>query len=212
MFSSKKAEPAEWGVLPGGGSARPSPSSAYGIEETIRLMRSLPVDQHPELVVRVVKHTLESVNVRLSAILAEATKKEQLIAQQIASLSGEITGLEAEIAKRRQAIDQLQQDLNETTRVKERLELAEATGVPAPPAAQAVPAWALPPAIAPSTPPKPQPPPFRPVLRPRAHSSSDDVKTGAVDAKAGAAEAKAWETETGTDDAKPLKLDADVDD
>src|SRR5690242_50861 len=32
----------------------------YGIEQAIQLMRALPVDQNPELVVQVIKTTLES--------------------------------------------------------------------------------------------------------------------------------------------------------
>jgi hypothetical protein len=185
----KKTEPAEGGVSPGGGSAGP-----YGIEDTIRLMRGLPVEQNLELVVRVVKSTLESMNVRLSMILQEATRKEQLIGQQIAGLRGEIAGFEAEIAKRRQAIDRLEQDLAETTKVKERLELAEAAGTPPPlPPAHAPGAGALPSAMLPSAPPKLPPPPLRPAAR-------VDVKAGVPDAK------------LGTDDTKPVKSGGTGDD
>jgi hypothetical protein len=186
----KKTDPAESGVSPGGAGAR----APYGIEETIRLMRGLPVEQNLELVVRVVKSTLESMNVRLSTIIQEATRKEQLIGQQIASLRGEIAGFEAEIAKRRQAIDGLEQDLAETTKVKERLEMAEAAGTPPPlPPPHALGAEAMPSAMAPSTPPKLPPPPLRPAAR-------VDVKAGVPDAK------------LGTDDAKPVKSGGTGDD
>jgi hypothetical protein len=185
----KKTDPAESGISPGGGSAGP-----YGIEDTIRLMRGLPVEQNLELVVRVVKSTLESVNVRLSTIIQEATRKQQLIGQQIASLRSEIAGFEAEIAKRRQAIDRLEQDLAETAKVKEHLELAEAAGTPPPlPPAHALGAGA-PSAMAPSAPPKlPPPPPLRPTAR-------VDVKAGLPDAK------------LGTDDTKPVKSVGNGDD
>jgi hypothetical protein len=209
MFS-KKTDPAEWGLVSAGGSTRTSSSpqaGAYGIEETIRLMRGLPVEQHLELVVRVVKSTLESVNVRIPTIIEEATRKEQLIGQQIASLSGEIAGFEAEIAKRRHAMDQLQQDLAETTKVKERLELAEGSGMPAPPPAQALGPFGLRPVPPPAAPPKHPPSSFRPVLRPRTTSSSDDAKEGAVDAKA-----DTWDGKVGTDDTKPTKSSGDGDD
>jgi hypothetical protein len=157
-------------------------------------MRALPFEQNLELVVRVVKSTLESVNVRLSTIIQEATRKEQLIGQQIAGLKGEIAGLEAEIAKRRQAIDRLEQDLAETTKVKERLELAEASGMPPPlPPVHVLGTGAMPSAMAPSAPPKLPPPPLRPAAR-------VDVKVGAPDAK------------LGTDDTKPVKSGGTGDD
>jgi hypothetical protein len=186
----KKTDPAEWRVSPGGGSAGP-----YGIEETIRLMRGLPVEQNLELVVRVVKSTLESLNVRLSTIIQEATRKEQHIGQQIAGLRGEIAGFEALFGKRRQAIDLLEKDLAETSKVKERLELAEAASTPPPLPPDIAPgAGALPPAIASSAPPKlPPPPPFRPAAR-------ADTKPGAPDAKPGAQDAK-----LGSEDVRPVK-------
>jgi hypothetical protein len=200
----KKTEPAEWGVPTAGGSAHP-----YGIEETIRLMRGLPVDQNLELVVRVVKTTLESVRVRLPTIIQEATKKQQFIAQQIAGLSGEIAGFEAEIAKRRQAIDHLEQDLAETTKVKERLELAEGSATPPPlPPAQPPSAGPLPSGMPPLAPPKPPPLQFRPVVRPRTTPwASDDTNAGVGDAKGSPANAK-----PATDDTKPVKSGGNDDD
>jgi hypothetical protein len=189
----KKTDSAESGVSAGGGNAGP-----YGIEDTIRLMRGLPVEQNLELVVRVVKSTLESVNVRLSTIIQEATRKEQHIGQQIASLKGEIAGFEAEIAKRRQAIDRLEQDLAETSKVKERLELAEAAGTPPPlpPPLHALGAGSMPSAMAPSPPPKLPPPPLRP-------SARVDVKAGAPDAKHGTDDTKP--VKHGTEETKPVK-------
>src|SRR5450755_3039061 len=50
-------------VLPATTSA--SPRGGYGIAETIQLMRELPGDQNSELVVKVVRATLASLNVRL---------------------------------------------------------------------------------------------------------------------------------------------------
>jgi hypothetical protein len=43
------------------------------IGEAIQLMRSLPVDQHPDLVVRVVRATLGSLNVHLPDIIEDAS-------------------------------------------------------------------------------------------------------------------------------------------
>jgi hypothetical protein len=153
----KKAEPeAPPAPGPSSGANLPGPrTGAYGIEETIRLMRTLPVEQNLDLVVGVVKSTLESMNVRLSTIIEDAAHKQQTIEQRIAGLKGEIGELEKEIAKRRQEIDGLEQDLAETTKVRERLERAETSARPPLP----------PPAQAPSRSHRPIPPPPVPAVK-----------------------------------------------
>ena len=50
--------------------------NGYGIAEAIQLLRGLPVDQNPELVVRVVRATLASLNVKLGDIIEDASKKQ----------------------------------------------------------------------------------------------------------------------------------------
>src|SRR5690349_7917449 len=76
------------------------PRSGYGIDDAIRLMRTLPVDQNPDLVVHVIKNTLESVNVRLSDIVQEASSKQEVIRSRIGELQSEIQQLEQEVARR----------------------------------------------------------------------------------------------------------------
>jgi hypothetical protein len=49
----------------------------YGIAEAIQLLRGLPVDQNVELVVRVVRATLASLNVRLADIIEDANRKQK---------------------------------------------------------------------------------------------------------------------------------------
>lgn len=99
----------------------------YGIEEAIALMRTLPMD-NVELVVRVVKHTLESTHIDIPLIIEDATGKQERIANRIQVLKEEISDLEKEIAKRSDEIQTLEKDNEETTLVKERLELAEKLG------------------------------------------------------------------------------------
>ena len=45
-----------------------TPNRSYGVAVLIRLLKTIPVDQHPDLVVRVVKTTLESVGVHSSHV------------------------------------------------------------------------------------------------------------------------------------------------
>jgi hypothetical protein len=106
--------------------ARP-PASDYGIEEAIALMRTLP-DDNVELVVQVVKHTLESTNINIKEIIDDASDKQTRIDQRIKVLKEEIADLENEIATRSKEITSLEEDHKETSQVKERLQLAEKLG------------------------------------------------------------------------------------
>jgi hypothetical protein len=96
---------------------------AVGIDHAIMLMRQLPTDKNVDLVVRVLKTTLESLNVRVVDIIADATRRQQDIEGRTAQLKAEIAGLEQEIAKRTDEIQRLDAAHAETTKVKEHLEL-----------------------------------------------------------------------------------------
>ena len=61
---------------------------SYGIGDVIRLLRTLPVDQHAELVVRVIRTTLESVNVHVSDLVEDASRQQQKLGERIATLQG----------------------------------------------------------------------------------------------------------------------------
>ena len=99
----------------------------YGIEQAIALMRTLPSDS-VELVVRVVKHTLESTDIGIPNIIADASRKQERIDKRVALLKEEISDLESEIALRTKEIADLEEDHKDTSMVKERLELAEKLG------------------------------------------------------------------------------------
>ena len=111
---------------PASGAAPAGVRTGYGIEDAIRLMRTLPTDQNVDLVVRVIKSTLESVDVRLGDILRDASQKQQVLGARIKDLNGEIAELEKQATTRRSEIEQLQKELAEMTAVKDRLALAEA--------------------------------------------------------------------------------------
>jgi|GEM_PF-1154827 len=95
----------------------------YGIKNAIELMRGLPRDNN-EVVVTVVKQTLESMNVQVEDIVKDAESKESRIRQQHKTLEQEVKNLEAKIADRNQQMSDLMADLKETLDVKDRLELA----------------------------------------------------------------------------------------
>jgi hypothetical protein len=113
-------------VRPSAPAAGPNrtPVTSYGIDDAIQLMRTLPQD-NVELVVRVVKHTLESTRIDIGAIIEDASQKQQRIEARVQILKDAIADLEREIQVRKKEIDELETDHRETTKVKERLVLAE---------------------------------------------------------------------------------------
>jgi hypothetical protein len=109
---------------------------AYGIEQAIALMRTLPnTEQSVELVVTVIKATLESLKVKVTDIIDDASRKQKDLEGRVANLKQAIADFEKEIATRTEEIARLEQDHTETTMVKGRLELAEKMGKPSAPAA-----------------------------------------------------------------------------
>ncbi|MFL0797033.1 MAG: hypothetical protein K6L73_06030 [Cellvibrionaceae bacterium] len=106
------------------------PKGTYGIEDAIDLMRDLPKDSK-EVVVTVVKKTLESTNIKVSDIISDASGKEDRLRKQNSRLEDEIAKLEAQISDRRSQISDLMTDLKETSEVKDLLQLAEKLNKPA---------------------------------------------------------------------------------
>lgn len=100
---------------------------SYGIEQAIQLMRALPAasEQNVELVVTIIKTTLESLKVKVSDIIEDATRKQKDLEGRVANLKQQITDFEKEIQTRKDEIARLEADHAETTGVKGRLELAE---------------------------------------------------------------------------------------
>jgi len=135
----------------------------YGIGDVIRILRTLPVEQHAELVVQVIKTTLESVNVRVSDLIDDASKHQQKVSERIAGLQSQIIELTKQIDTHRDEVSGLEASLAETTSAKERLQLAEqaalAAGAHLPaPAIPPVPGHAAPPLAPPPRVPPPKPP------------------------------------------------------
>ena len=106
----------------------PSPvrkAISYGIEDAISLMRKLPSD-NMEVVVSVVKQTLESTQISVDDIITDASDKEERLLNHNSQLEKEIKDLEQEIASRNKQIKELLLDHKETVSVRERLQLANA--------------------------------------------------------------------------------------
>ena len=103
--------------------ARPLTFS-YGIEHAIQLMRELPKGEL-EVVVTVVKKTLESMSVTVTDIIQDAEFREQEIRQKSDQLGQEIVDLESQISDRKVQICELNEQAKETSMVKNHLKLAE---------------------------------------------------------------------------------------
>jgi uncharacterized small protein (DUF1192 family) len=100
-------------------------SGSCGVADIVRLMRTLPVDKNADLVVEVVRSTLESVHVRVSDIIEDAAHKQQELSERVAKLQSEILQLESDISVRREEIAGVEAELAEVTAARQRLELAE---------------------------------------------------------------------------------------
>jgi hypothetical protein len=96
----------------------------YGIADVMSLMRSLPNDANVDLMVRVVRVTLNSVDVRFEDIIADATQRQQSLEETVATLRQRIGDLEGQIEGRKRDIAAYEADLKETSFVKERLQAA----------------------------------------------------------------------------------------
>jgi hypothetical protein len=132
----------------------------YGVAELITLMKTIPIDHQPDLVLQVIRTTLESVGVRISDIMDDASRHETNVKDRISSLEGEIDGLVQQIDRRRDLITQLQGDVTELTYAKDRWQSAQSGGIAAAPPSE--PREAREPHAGPKPPtlPPPLPPPF----------------------------------------------------
>ena len=102
----------------------PATARSYGIAEAIQLLRGLP-SEHGDLVVRVVRATLASLDVKLPDIIEDAARKQKVTQDKIAAEHAQVVELEKQLEAHRKEIATLEAELKETTSVKDRLQLAE---------------------------------------------------------------------------------------
>jgi hypothetical protein len=132
---------------PAAPAAKPGPR--YGIADAIQLLRGLPAEQNSELVIRVMRATLASLNVHLPDIIEDASRKQKATTERIASAHAQVAELERQLEGHKREIVALEADLKETTVVKERLQQAEkaaslASGPPRTPPPRPTPPQATP--------------------------------------------------------------------
>ena len=65
----------------------------YTIEQAIQLMNGLPVDMNQELVIQVMKASLESAGISVEDLFLSATQRQEEITQEIMKLQSEISAL-----------------------------------------------------------------------------------------------------------------------
>src|SRR5687768_15427167 len=63
----------------------PKKRKGYGIQDAIHLMRTLPLDDNPHLVMTVIKNTLESAQVLVSDIIEDGEQRLQEIEHRVAT-------------------------------------------------------------------------------------------------------------------------------
>lgn len=96
----------------------------YGIQETIKLLRAMPKGDQ-DIVLMVVKKTLESMDVRVADIIRDAEIKEKGFNQLLSTLRAEVTDYQSKVKTKQQEIITLEVVLKETTAVKNRLMYVE---------------------------------------------------------------------------------------
>ena len=93
----------------------------YGIEDAVKLIRSLPNGQE-ELIIQVVKQTLESTNIKISDIILDAERKESQIEKRTRKLRSEIEEFQTKIDRRNEEIQTMYAKLKESIEVKKQLQ------------------------------------------------------------------------------------------
>ena len=69
----------------------------YGIDDAIKLMRTLPVEENENLVVRVMKTTLESLKVRIGDIVDDAMKRQDVLGKKVGDYKAQIASFERDL-------------------------------------------------------------------------------------------------------------------
>lgn len=96
----------------------------FSIQTAIELMRTLPIDENPDLVLRVLRKTLRSTGVEVEEVIKSALNQEDAILGGIATDRAAIELLEQQIGVRKTNITRLEGELEETREVRGRLEEA----------------------------------------------------------------------------------------
>lgn len=104
--------------------AKPRP--AYSIDDAMALMRSLPLEQNQDIVVRVVRSVWTTMRVSVGEIIADADRREKDLSAKASTLAEQVRELEAQVATRREQMRLLESELREVTVTRELLAHADA--------------------------------------------------------------------------------------
>jgi hypothetical protein len=104
-------------------------SPAFGIAQANDLMSRLAMGDNADLIVHVIRRTLESVGVQVGQLIAEAKSRESELRTQIDQRRSKIVELERQIGAERYAITDLESNLALTGRTRDGLERSEAKGL-----------------------------------------------------------------------------------
>jgi hypothetical protein len=102
----------------------PPPAPQFGIEQAMALMRALPLDEDPDLVLKVVRKTLRSTGISVEELVASTRKREIDLSDGITSDHDAIAQLERDIVARRAHIEELVAQREEAESLRKRLQEA----------------------------------------------------------------------------------------
>jgi hypothetical protein len=102
----------------------PPPPPQFGIEQAMALMRALPLDEDPDLVLKVVRKTLRSTGVSVEELVASTRKREMDLTDSITRDHDAIAQLERDIVARKAHIEELVAQREETESLRKRLQEA----------------------------------------------------------------------------------------
>jgi hypothetical protein len=96
----------------------------YGIDKAIELLRKLP-EENTDLVVTVVRETLQSANIDVDLVVEDAQIKANRMQDKMSELTSEIAVLKTQIAQKEAEIIQTETTCKETQRVQELLQRSQ---------------------------------------------------------------------------------------
>jgi hypothetical protein len=109
--------------------AAPRPALAFGIEQAIALLKSMPPGAgSPKAYIGVVKKTLEAVGVSVEQIVADGERRSAEVVAEIGALQEEVQALESAAAAKKQRVADLQTELEDIGQAQERFR-AETSGL-----------------------------------------------------------------------------------
>jgi hypothetical protein len=99
---------------------------AFDVDNAIALMRKLPLNEEPELVLRIVRKTLQSTGVSIEEVIRSAKRRESTLSEEIEKDRAAIDQHERDIAELRANIESSSSRLGETRKVRASLQEAVA--------------------------------------------------------------------------------------